>query len=65
MKDQAFVIRVGNAEAWKAIADDRIIVADFKSKGAALGAIAVEKRKSAKRAERAADYQRPGADGAL
>ena len=45
MKDQAFSIRVGGEEVWKAVVNEEIVKADFQSKGAAEAAIEVERRR--------------------
>lgn len=44
-KDQAWVERVGDEEVWRAMENGNIIKADFNSKGAAVAAISVERRR--------------------
>ena len=45
MKDRVFVVREGGQETWRAEVEGRLINADFNSRGAALAAIPVERRR--------------------
>jgi hypothetical protein len=45
MRDQVFTINIDGQQVWKAEVDGVLINADFNSKGAALAAIPVERRR--------------------
>lgn len=47
-----FVIRVNGEPTWQAAIDGEIIPAEFNSRGAALAAIEVEKRRRARKEEK-------------
>lgn len=46
---EVFIIRIGGQEVWKAIVDGIVIAADFNSRGAALAAIPVERKRRERR----------------
>jgi hypothetical protein len=52
INDQVFILNYAGVPVWKAIVDDRVVPAEFNSKGAALAAIQVERRRMVRRAVR-------------
>lgn len=59
MRNRAFLIRENGEKVWKAICDDKIIPAEFNSRGAALAGIDVQKRRNENFVKR---QNRPGGD---